>query len=186
VDIYLDTALSSNDTRFDWSSAISTPTGGHRRDFIFNAGFYNDLSGDDGFVISAGNNAGRSDSYPKNPGHDPFVITTSGWYTFEHHFRNNAGVLAVDLGIYDSAGSSLKTWTLSNPNDLIDVTVGGNRYGWFANNELDVLAFDNTQLIAGPFQASSAAIPEPATMGLLTMGLGGLAAGAWRRRRRRK
>ena len=51
VDIYLDISSPymtgslmpyANDTRFDWSSAVSTPACGHRRDFVFNAGFYTD------------------------------------------------------------------------------------------------------------------------------------------------
>jgi len=43
LDVYLDVdGLSTNDTRFDFSSAINTPSGTHRRDFVFNAGFYND------------------------------------------------------------------------------------------------------------------------------------------------
>ena len=53
IDIYLDISppymtgsLSPypNDTRFDWTSAISTPDCDHRRDFVFNAGFYNDTT----------------------------------------------------------------------------------------------------------------------------------------------
>jgi hypothetical protein len=38
VDIYLDVLYAQThlDTRFDWSSAVSSPTGGFRRDFVFN------------------------------------------------------------------------------------------------------------------------------------------------------
>src|SRR5687768_3403936 len=52
IDIYLDvsppymtgSALPyPNDTRFDWSSAINTPACAHRRDFVFNGGFYTDV-----------------------------------------------------------------------------------------------------------------------------------------------
>ena len=80
VDIYLDilppyTTGSvmpyPNDRRFDWTSAVSTPGCGHRRDFAFNAGFYTDvdLTGvGPRFVISASNNTGRGNSFPKNPG----------------------------------------------------------------------------------------------------------------------
>ena len=43
VDVYLNVgAGNANDTRFDWSSAIGMPDGTFRRDFVFNAGFYND------------------------------------------------------------------------------------------------------------------------------------------------
>jgi hypothetical protein len=74
------------------------------------------------------------------------VIATSGWYTFEHNFRNNAGVLAVDLTIYDAANTVVATWTLSDPTDLIGTTVGGIRYGWVLENEFSLLAIDNSSL----------------------------------------
>ena len=161
VDIYLDivapyssaTPLSpyANDTRFDWTSAISTPGCDHRRDFAFNAGFYTDTIAPGvgpRFVISASNNTGRSNSFPKNPGRDPFVINVEGWYTFEHRFRDNGGgVLAVDLTIKNAAGIPLHMWTLSDPSDVIGSTVGGNRYGWFATDEFPFLAFDTSALI---------------------------------------
>src|SRR6185436_7479829 len=96
VDIYLDIMAPfmngtgyANDTRFDWSSAIGTPSCGHRRDFVFNAGFYNDTDATGTgprFVISGSNNATRSGAFPKNPGRDLFPIYLEGWYTFEHRF----------------------------------------------------------------------------------------------------
>lgn len=161
IDIYLDisapygslTSLTpfSNDTRFDWTSAISTPACGHRRDFVFNAGFYTDTDTTGSgprFVISASNNAGRGNSFPKNPGRMPITVTQEGWYTFEHRFRDNgAGVLAVDLTLKDSLGVPLRTWTLSDPSDVIGQTVGGNRYGWFATDEFPYLAFDTSALV---------------------------------------
>jgi len=164
VDIYLDVLPPyttgslmpySNDTRFDWTSAVNTPQCGHRRDFVFNAGFYTDTDMMTGagprFVISASNNAGRGNSFPKNPGRDPFTIHAEGWYTFEHRFYavppTAGGVLRVDLTIKNAAGMPLHTWTLSDPSDIIGTTVGGNRYGWFATDEFPVLAFDTSALI---------------------------------------
>jgi hypothetical protein len=161
VDIYLDiltpygspTSLTPypNDTRFDWTSAVSTPSCGHRRDFVFNAGFYTDTDitgAGPRFVISASNNAGRGNSFPKNPGRMPYTISAEGWYTFEHRFRDNGfGVLAVDLTIKNAAGVPLMMWTLSDPSDVIGSTVGGNRYGWFATDEFPFLAFDTSALI---------------------------------------
>jgi hypothetical protein len=157
VDIYLDisppygslmtTSPYANDTRFDWSSAVSTPQCAHRRDFVFNAGFYTDI-GLPGFVISASNNATRSGAFPKNPGRMPYTINVEGWYTFEHRFRDNGvGVLAVDLTIKNAAGVALMTWTLSDPSDVIGSTVGGNRYGWFVIDEFPFLAFDTSALV---------------------------------------
>ncbi len=151
VDVYLNTAGgAANDTRFDWDSAISDTSGGFRRDFLFNGGFYNDSDSTGSgprFVFTASNNAGRGSSFPKNPGRDPFSITTTGWYTFQHHFYDNGtGVLAVDLSILDAAGNVLHTWTLSDPTDIIGTTVGGDQYGWFASQEFPFLAFDNSRL----------------------------------------
>ena len=153
MDVYLDVGAGyNNDTRFDWSSAINQADGTFRRDFVFNAGFYNDSDTTGSvprFVISASNNATRSGAFPKNPGRDPFTITTSGWYTFEHHFRNaGLGVLAVDLVITTLDGSPLHTWTLSDPTDVIGTTVGGHRYGWLVIQEFPVLAIDNVSLLS--------------------------------------
>jgi hypothetical protein len=155
VDVYLNLNAgpsNANDTRFDWSSAIGMPDGTFRRDFVFNAGFYDDAVAPGSgprFVISASNNATRSGAFPKNPGRDPFVITTTGWYTFEHHFRNaGLGVLAVDLSISTLNGAPLHSWTLSDPTDVIGSTVGGHRYGWIVIQEFPVLAIDNVSLLS--------------------------------------
>ena len=164
VDVYLDTttpygslttlAPYPNDTRFDWSSAIGTPDCRHRRDFVFNAGFYTDTdSTGEGprFVISASNNATRSSSFPKNPAKDPFSIYDEGWYTLEHRFYSvpdlPGGQLFVEMTIKDALGVALHSWTLTDASDVIGTTVGGNRYGWFVFNELPYLAFDNSELI---------------------------------------
>jgi parallel beta-helix repeat protein len=151
LDIYLNTAGGyANDTKFNYTSAISQPDGNHRRDFIFNCGFYSD-AGPNGsgnrFVCSASNN---SPGNPRDPGRDPAVVTTApGWYTFKHYFYNNgSGVLAVDLTVYNAAGAIIKSWTLSDPSDIIGTTVGGNRYGWFPTAsgafQFPFLAIDNS------------------------------------------
>ena len=164
MDIYLDISppYSSstplmpypNDTRFDWTSAVNTPGCGHRRDFVFNAGFYTDTDATGTgprFVISASNNAGRSSSFPKNPGRDPFTINVGGLVHLRapllRRSANGGGVLAVDLTIKNAAGVPLHMWTLSDPSDIIGTTVGGNRYGWFATDEFPFLAFDTSALI---------------------------------------
>ena len=151
IDVYLNVdAGNPNDTRFDWSSAINKPDGTHRRDFVFNAGFYNDSDATGTgprFVINASTNATRSGAFPKNSG--SFTIPTTGWYTLEHHFRNaGLGVLAVDLSISTLAGAPLKTWTLSDPTDIIGSTVGGHRYGWIVIQEFPILVIDNVSLLS--------------------------------------
>jgi hypothetical protein len=144
VDIYLDVpyAMAHPDTRFDWSSAISDPSGGFRRDFVFNVG--TDALG---FVITGGNNATRCGANPADPGHSPVVhISTSGWYTFRHVFSGvTGGPLVVALTVEPaSTHVPLGTWIRSDPTDIVGVTVGGNRYGWFVQNEFNGLAIDNS------------------------------------------
>ena len=188
IDIYLDlSAGASNDTRFDFSSAIDNQSGTFLRDFAFNAGFYNSAdatgpgAGTDRFVIGVGNTTGRANSYPKNPAspHDPIAISTSGWYTFQEDFTDNAGTLAVVMSILDSGGGLINQWTLSTPGDLTATVVGGNLYGWMVNNEFAFLAIDNLELTGGP-----AAVPLPATLPLFASGLGALGLLGWRRKRK--
>lgn len=152
IDVYLNVGGDyANDTRFDWSSAIGDPNGGFRRDFVFNVGFYNDSDATGTgprFVISASNNGDRSGAYPKNPGRDPVAITTSGWYTFQHQFSSENGVLTVNLIITKLDGTPVHTWTLSDPTDVIGTTVGGHRYGWLVIQEFPTLAIDNVSLLS--------------------------------------
>jgi hypothetical protein len=143
VDVYLDVpyAMSHPDTRFDWSSAVSDTTGGFRRDFVFNVG--TDATG---FVISGSNNATRCGAFPANPGNAPIHIVTSGWYTFKHTFTGvPGGPLTVAMQVMP-AGTNvpLGTWVRTDASDIIGTTVGGNRYGWFVQNEFDGLAIDNS------------------------------------------
>ena len=144
VDVYLDTtwAATNLDQRFDWSSAVNNTSGSHRRDFVFNAG-----TEPTGFVISASNNATRCGAFPANPARLPIHILRSGWYTFEHTFTGVAGgPLAVNLRVIQKAtNATLGNWTLADPTDIIGTTVGGNRYGWFVQNEIDDLAIDNSE-----------------------------------------
>jgi hypothetical protein len=144
ADIYLDTTYASAhvDTRFDWDSAISdTSFGGFRRDFVFNVG--TDALG---FVINAGNNSSRCDSNPYAG--QAIHISRSGWYTFQHDFSEGPGGRLVVTMKVMFAGTNVSvpgaTWVRSDPSDIIGVTVGGNAYGWFAQNEFDGLAIDNT------------------------------------------
>lgn len=153
LSIYLDTAwaAANPDVRFDWDVASSDSGGNFLQDFAFNAGTTPaSYTGTAGFVISAGNNAGRGNTYPWNPGHNPVYITTSGWYTFVHHFYNDNGYLAADMSILDSGGNTVASWTLpampsGNPVPIADA--GGPDYGWFANQEFPGLPIDNAALL---------------------------------------
>ncbi len=151
VAIYLDVSDEwSNQTCFDFSSAINRSDGDFWRDFVFNAGFYTaaDLVGVGGgtkrFVISASNQGQPSDTDPKKPSQDPIAITTTGWFTFEHHFYAKAGRLEVAMSIFDASRALVNTWTLRTAEPI--ATIGGNCYGWFAFNQFSTLAFDNVEL----------------------------------------
>lgn len=184
VDIYLNVQGNfANNTRFDFSSAINNSAGNVRREFIFNAGFYNDGTGPGAntnrFVISAGNNSQPNSAFAKDPGHDPIAIVNTGWYTFQNHFYNNGGVLAVDMSIYNSSHSLIHTWTLSNAADLIG-GIGGNSYGWFDYSEFSTLASDNASLTMAA-AIEPAAVPEPASLAIWGISALGWAFASYRR-----
>jgi hypothetical protein len=151
LDVYLDTdwADTHNDYRFDWDSAISNSSGGFLRDFVFNAG-----TNGGNWVIGTSTNSTRGSAFPTNPCpspsslpnmcRTPAVITTSGWYTLRHRFYNEAGNLAVEFTILDSADVVVDQETI-HTTDAIG-TVGGDRYGWLVNEEVNDLPIDNQRL----------------------------------------
>jgi hypothetical protein len=160
VAIYLDVAWAAAhpDVRFDWDSTINNNAGKFLSDFVFNAGTTPvNYSGGPGFVIGASPNAFRNSTFPENPCPDPGIasppntcrtpvlITTSGWYTFRHTFRDDgAGHLAVDLTILDHGGNPVMSWTIYQGFSISNV--GGPAYGWFANEEIPDLPIDNSFL----------------------------------------
>lgn len=177
IDIYLNMDVgAANDTRFDYTSAVSNAAGDHRRDFVFTGGFYND-GGNNRFIFSTSNNV---PGWPANPARDPVTISTTGWYTFEHHFYDNGGVLAVDLQILDSSSSVVQSWTLSDAGDAINL-IGGSRYGWFATNAFGTLAIDNASLTV----VTTIPLPPAAWAGLSTLAGVGLVGFVRRRRQLR-
>ena len=155
IDIYLNVGGGwTDDSRFDFSSAISDPAGNHRRDFIFNVAFVNAANPNPGwvgfgtnrFVIAASFNA---PGFPQG-GVAPVAITASGWYTFSHRFYDlGGGVLACEFTVINSAGVIVGQWVRSDPTDIIGSTVGSNRYGWLVDSEFPFLAMDNARRVEG-------------------------------------
>jgi len=166
VDIYLDVnwAATHSDYRFDWDSSINDNTGNFRRDWVFNVG--TQLPGDlsPKFNINASTNAFRDSTFPENDCPNPLdpisnpptgcrihaEISTSGWYTFRHTFTAGSFLgcpettcLIVDFDILRSNGTSVAHWTIHSSDDPMSM-VGGNRYGWFANEEILDLPIDNS------------------------------------------
>lgn len=141
VAVYLDPAWPSG-AGFDYSVASSSSTGTHRRDFIFHV--TKDISSG-ALLVGASNNtnfAPRQDleTIPH------YTVTAAGWYTLRHRFRDQGGVLAVDLQLLDVNGTVLFTETRSDASDLIPSVVGGNRYAWFTVISGVTLAVDDHRL----------------------------------------
>ena len=121
---------------FDYSVASSGSDGNHQRDFIFHV--TQDTSSGE-LLINASNNTNFApredlDTNPQLTG--PATVNVDGWYRFEHVFRDDGGVLAVDMNVYDDTETLIFTTTRSNPSDTIPTEVGGNRYGWFTNIDI--------------------------------------------------
>lgn len=190
VDIFLDVDGGwANETRLDLSSAINNSDGDFLRDFVFNVGFYDDArpvgtANTDRFLINTGNNA-SADTPVSNAG--AVAIEDTGWYTFEHRFFDNGGVLNTQFNVFDSSDVLVNSWILGN-SGIPDPTagVGGNRYQWFVNNGFTTLAFDNSTLELADtiITPPPAAIPEPSSIAFAM--LGGIGLFLTRVRRRRK
>lgn len=134
LDVYLDVAGGfADDSRLDYSSAVSKPDGTHLRDFVFNIGFYSDTAARGfgsgaGFIFSTSTGSGQPPYHVPN---DPIAVNASGWYTLEHEFSNAGGFLQVTFRLKQGA-SLVKTWVRATT-DAIPSQVGGNRYGWLIN-----------------------------------------------------
>jgi len=168
-DVYIDPTWGTG-TGFEFSVAANNQSGNHLRDFIWHVG---NVGGD--FFVNASNNTNFTFDAGKLQAGTEFSVATAGWYTLENLFHDNgSGALAVDFNLYNS-GNLLASFTLSNPGDLIASVVGGNRYGWFTQNNVGGgLAIDNTTLNA---------VPEPGS--LILIGLGAVSAFGLRRRNQR-
>ncbi len=142
ADFYLDTAADAG--QFSWSHAVNGTDGNHQRDFIFHA----DSDGTGTWAVGTNNNASTSaPGYHSTYSVAPAVITESGWYTFQHSFYADGGVLWADLAVLGDDGVEVASWTLGgNADDVVPTIVGGNRYGWLVKNDFAGLAIDNVLL----------------------------------------
>lgn len=164
IDVYLDTSWADG-SGFEWSVASYGSDGNHQRDFIFHIA--KDTSS--GSLYVGGSNNSNFSVRQDLENINSYQVSESGWYTFQHLFREQSGSLAVDLNLIKD-GNILFTETRFNPADTIPGEVGGNGYGWFTDITLDGgLALDNVIL-----DVPQAAVPVPAAVWLLGSGLMGL------------
>lgn len=170
VDVYLDFALADGaDRRFNYTVAINRLDCSHLSDFVVALGTRPGVAGE--WIVSASQNC---PGWPSDPGRNPQAITTgTGWYTMKYTFKNEAGLLDVDVEILNSSAVTVATFdvpTLYNPGSgLVPIPiaiVSGHRYAWFCNpgpgsgySALPVIAFDNSSVssdeCATPAQSTS-------------------------------
>lgn len=146
LDVYIDPSWADN-KGFDLSMAISNNLGGHKRDFMWHVG---KVTGHGLLVNASSNSDWQFNSYKllyENSGYY-FTISNAGWYTLESVFYASNGLLYVDFNLRDADGLLLHTITRGgSPEDDIPGSVGGARYMWFAYNNVQGLAIDNTSRI---------------------------------------
>lgn len=145
-DVYLDMAQSVGPAKqISFSSAINNTSATHRRDFVLHLTTSGATPGQ--WLVNASNNTPGTFTGP-----GVVSVGETGWYTIQHKFYDlGGGVLAVDVSLIRAVdGYVVKTWTLSDSSDIIGVTVGGNRYGWFVINDVSNLAIDNTRIGPAP------------------------------------
>lgn len=171
--IYLDTSWAAGEG-FDYSTASNGTDDAHQRDFIFHV--TKDTS--TGMLLVGGSNNTNFDPREDLETLNHIAIANSGWYIFEHLFRDDGGQLAVDLNLYSAVGSLLFTETRTDASDTIPAEVGGFRYSWFTNIDIaGGIAVDATTL------GMTAPVPVPAALPLLASGLGLMGFAGWRRKR---
>jgi len=157
VDVYLDFALADgNDRRFNFTVAINGVTCAHLSDFVVSLGTRPGVPGE--WIASASQNC---PGWPSNPGRDPQAITTgTGWYTLKYIFKNEAGLLDVDVEVKNSSAVTVAYFDVStdyNPGSgLVPIPisiVSGHRYAWFCSpgagagySSLPFIAFDNSSV----------------------------------------
>ena len=166
VKVYLDTDWAAGEG-FDYSVAANGSDGNHQRDYIFHV--TKDTS--TGKLLVAGsNNTNFEPREDLDTLSNNYEVETSGWYTLKHRFYDDGGVLAVDLMLVDAAGVTVFTETRKDNADTIGTgggtggEVGGNRYGWFTNIDIDGgIAVDGLKLTVpgtGDTEGAVTELPE--------------------------
>jgi hypothetical protein len=131
ADIYIDPAWADG-KGFNYSVATNDAAGVNLRDFALLVA--KDASS--GKLLAAAA-LGSPNTVADNLDTLPNVeITTAGWYTVSHTFKDVDGVLTVTVELLpNGGGAAIYSQTLTGGDPIANV--GGNRYGWFTAIDVD-------------------------------------------------
>jgi hypothetical protein len=149
IDVYLDPAWAVG-KGFNYTVATNNSSGAQLREFAFHAA----KDADSGTLLVAASNDSPASVLTAIETLPTAEITAAGWYTIRHTFKDNGGVLegTVEL-LPQGGGAAVLTRTLTG-NDPI-ASVGGNRYGWFTDIDVDGgLQADNVAKLGAPTGSS--------------------------------
>ncbi len=135
IKIYVDPAWAALNPGqvVDWDVALDTNTGGFGEDYAFN--LCSTAAGGGGFYVDWNNGSGGCSS----PTDANYLgeLTGAGWYSFSHQFTNTAGVLDCHYTVQNAASTTVMSATQNSGNAITGV--GGPRYGWFADEDVNGL-----------------------------------------------
>ena len=140
IDVYLDPSWDAG-AGFDYSVAANGSDGKHQRDFIVHV--TKDTSTGK-LLVGASNNTNNAPREDLATLANHAEVTEAGWYTVQHTFRDQDGVLAVDIEVLKGEDVVFKE-TRTAPEDVM-AEIGGNRYGWFTALDGMELAVDNVRI----------------------------------------
>lgn len=134
LDIFLDLDNLTANERFSYSAAADNTSCEHLRDFIFHVG----VNGAGTAICAAANNNAGPGVQDVCAMANAVNLTTAGletgWYSFEHRFRNQSGALSVAMEItdLDNGDGSVFDQDLATADPI--GSTGGVRYAFFPFN----------------------------------------------------
>jgi len=127
----------------DWDTGTQTSTGNYEEDFVIDL-----CSTATGWEVSWENGSGGCGASPGSP--DPEYLTTSGWYTLQMYFSNQAGTVFVTYAVLSdgSTGNSPATqvWSYTENSGIATSSSGGPLYGWLPTEDVSGLPLAQIRL----------------------------------------
>ncbi|HXW35597.1 MAG TPA: hypothetical protein VEJ87_13545 [Acidimicrobiales bacterium] len=121
----------------DWDTGLETSAGDYEEDFVIDL-----CSTSSGWEVSWENGSGGCGASPGTP--DPEYLTTSGWYTFQMDFTNNAGTIDVAYSVLSNGTTGqdnpgTQVWSATEDSGLATTASGGPLYGWLPTEDVSGL-----------------------------------------------